>query len=114
MALLSHPLPERAISRRCTPDRPLGQVCLKLKGSSVTPTRDDMDESNLLVVSFVENPVVLEGKADEVGRIIMICFANSRETCNQSANCHEIVSAITSRSRREGLAGARYRWRSVG
>ena len=49
-----------------------------------------MDESDLLVVSFVENPVVLEGEVGEVGRIIMICFANSRETCNQSANCREI------------------------
>jgi hypothetical protein len=32
-----------------------------------------MDELHLMVVSFIENPVVFEGKAGEVGRVIMIC-----------------------------------------
>jgi hypothetical protein len=44
-----------------------------------------MDESDLMVVSFIENPVVFEGEAGEVGRIIMICFANTGEARDQSA-----------------------------
>ena len=59
----------------------------KSKGSSVSA---DIDESDLMVVSFIENPVVFEGEAGEVGRIIMICFADTGEARDQSANCHEV------------------------
>jgi hypothetical protein len=33
-----------------------GQVRSKSNGSSVAAARDDMDESDLMVVSFIENP----------------------------------------------------------
>ena len=49
-----------------------------------------MDELHLMVVSFIENPVVFEGEAGEVGRIIMICFADTGEAGDQSADRHEI------------------------
>jgi len=52
------------------------QVRSKSNGSSVAAAQDDMDESDLMVVSL-ENPVVFEGEAGEVGRIIMICFADT-------------------------------------
>ena len=66
------------------------RVRSKSNRSSVAAARDDMDESDLMVVSFIENPVVFEGKAGEVGRIIMICFADTGEARDQSANCHEV------------------------
>jgi hypothetical protein len=53
------------------------QVRSKSNGSSVAAAQDDLDESDLMVVSFIENPVVFEGEAGEVGRIIMICFADT-------------------------------------
>jgi hypothetical protein len=49
-----------------------------------------MDESDLMVVSFIENPVMLEGETGEVGRIIMICLADAGEARYQGANRHEI------------------------
>jgi hypothetical protein len=57
-------------------------VYSKLNGSFIALARDDMDESDFMVVSFVENPVVLEGEAGEVGRKIMICFADTRKARN--------------------------------
>jgi len=56
----------------------------------LAPARDDMDESDLMVVSFIENPVVFEGEAGEVGRIIMICFADTGEARDQGANRHKV------------------------
>jgi hypothetical protein len=62
----------------------------KPNGTPVAPARDDMNESDLMVVSFTENPVMLEGEAGEVGRIIMICPADTGEARDQGANRHEI------------------------
>ena len=76
---------------RCTRDRSPGQVRSKSNGSSVAAARDDMDESDLMMVGFIENPIVFEGEADEVSRIIMVCFANTGEVRDQSADRHEIV-----------------------
>ena len=49
-----------------------------------------MDELDFMMISFVEDPIGLEREADELGRIIMICFANAGETRDQSADRHEI------------------------
>jgi hypothetical protein len=62
-----------------------GQVRSKSNGSSVAAAPDDMGESDLMVVSFIETPVVFEGEAGEVGRLIMICFADTGEARDQSA-----------------------------
>lgn len=45
---------------------------------------------NWTLVSFIENPVVLEREASEVGRVVMICLADAGEARDQSANRHKI------------------------
>ncbi len=49
-----------------------------------------MDKLDVTAVSIIENPVVFKGKADEIGRIIMICFSDTGEARNKSANRHEV------------------------
>ena len=56
-----------------------------------------MDESDLMVVSFIENPVVFEGEAGEVGRIIMICLADAGKARDQGANRHEVGDEFIAR-----------------
>jgi hypothetical protein len=51
---------------------------------------DDMNEPDLKVVGFIENPVVLEREAGEIGRVVMICLADAGEARDQCANRHEI------------------------
>ena len=43
-----------------------------------------------MLVGLIENPVVLEGEAGEIGRVIMICLADAGEARDQCANRHEI------------------------
>ena len=49
-----------------------------------------MDELHLIIVGFIENPVVLEGKSGEAGGVVMICLADAGEARDQGANRHEV------------------------
>jgi hypothetical protein len=74
----------------CPSDLLPGQVRSKSNGSSVAAARDDMEESDLMVVSVIENPVVLKREAGEIGRVVRICLADAGEARDQSANRHEV------------------------
>jgi hypothetical protein len=76
-------------ARKREPRRSI-QVRSKSNGSSVAPVWDDMDELHLIMVGFIENPVTLEGEAGEIGRVVVICFADAGEARDQGANRHEI------------------------
>jgi hypothetical protein len=56
----------------------------------MAPARDDVNELNRVLVSFIEDPIMLEGKACKIGRVIMICFADTGKIRNEGANRHQI------------------------
>jgi hypothetical protein len=53
-----------------------------------------MEESDLMVVGFIENPVELEGETGEIAREVMICLADAWEACDRSAMRLAINSSL--------------------